>query len=273
MAFVANAYHRFWESYGEEVAKYNERVANGTQPDHFFLDWNSQVLPAVSLYVIIIAVLTAYMKNRKTRFELKPLMIVYNLICVCLAGAVCVIIAISYPGKVICNHFDVETEMGKLRSFGMWLYYIQKFFEFADTFFFILRQSWRQVTFLHIYHHASIAIVVRQFMLYDMNGDSIVAAFMNSFIHVLMYSHYALSILGKKSWYRKYLTQMQLVQFTIILVQMVASYIISSDCGVPDYLKLLQIVYQVTMLALFSNFYFKAYNEEGAKKAVQKKDE
>ncbi len=34
-----------------------------------------------------------------------------------------------------------------------------------------------------------------------------------------MYLHYFLSVLGVKSWWRKYITQMQLAQFAIILTQ------------------------------------------------------
>ena len=42
-----------------------------------------------------------------------------------------------------------------------------------------------------------------------------------SFIHVLMYSHYFLSALGIKTWWRRYLTQLQLIQFTIIFTQVI----------------------------------------------------
>ena len=40
-------------------------------------------------------------------------------------------------------------------------YYAQKFLEYGDTVFFVLRKSFRQLTPLHIYHHVSITIVVR----------------------------------------------------------------------------------------------------------------
>lgn len=38
-------------------------------------------------------------------------------------------------------------------------------------------------------------------------------AFVNSFIHTLMYSNYLLKSLGQKVWWAKYLTQGQIVQF------------------------------------------------------------
>lgn len=38
---------------------------------------------------------------------------------------------------------------------AVWWYYISKLFEFCDTFFFILRKKEQQLTFLHVYHHAT----------------------------------------------------------------------------------------------------------------------
>lgn len=37
----------------------------------------------------------------------------------------------------------------------LWWYYFSKLIEFMDTFFFILRKNNHQITFLHIYHHAT----------------------------------------------------------------------------------------------------------------------
>ena len=79
---------------------------------------------------------------------------------------------------------DLESSAGRQRAFAVWLYYIQKYFEYLDTIFFVLRQSWRQVTFLHVYHHASVALVVREFLLTDINGDSCLAAFLNRYVLV-----------------------------------------------------------------------------------------
>lgn len=39
------------------------------------------------------------------------------------------------------------------------------------------------------------------------------AAAQNSFIHVFMYSYYLLTALGYQPWYKKYLTQAQVIFF------------------------------------------------------------
>ena len=38
---------------------------------------------------------------------------------------------------------------------ALWWYYFSKLIEFMDTFFFILRKKNNQISFLHVYHHAS----------------------------------------------------------------------------------------------------------------------
>lgn len=50
----------------------------------------------------------------------------------------------------ICFHW-VSFQIIKV----LWWYYFSKLIEFMDTFFFILRKNNHQITFLHIYHHAS----------------------------------------------------------------------------------------------------------------------
>lgn len=72
-------------------------------------------------------------------------------------------------------------------------YYAQKFLEYGDTLFFVLRKSFRQLTVLHLYHHVSITLVTAMFLRFDVNGDAYLAALVNSFVHVLMYSHYFLA--------------------------------------------------------------------------------
>jgi len=56
-------------------------------------------------------------------------------------------------------------------------------------------------------------------MQYDYFGDMFLPLFLNSFIHVLMYSHYLVTSFGIKGWWSKYLTSMQLIQFILIASQ------------------------------------------------------
>ncbi len=92
----------------------------------------------------------------------------------------------AWQKRFVCNTRELETESGQWRAWSMWVYYAQKYFEFLDTVFIILKKSWRQLSVLHVYHHASVALMVRLFMLYDINGDSYLAAFLNACVPSLL---------------------------------------------------------------------------------------
>lgn len=85
-----------------------------------------------------------------------------------------------------------------------------------------------------------------------------IPAGLNSVVHVLMYSHYLSATLEAGDlWWKRYLTRFQLTQFVIIFIQ--SSFGVYYSCGWPDALNLIQLVYMVSMVVLFSNFYNKSY--------------
>lgn len=83
----------------------------------------------------------------------------------------------------------------------------------------------------------------------------------NSFIHVLMYSYYGLSALGpsvaKYLWWKKYLTILQLIQFTTALILGING--IRSGCDFPLWMQYALVIYMISFIVLFGNFYIKAY--------------
>jgi elongation of very long chain fatty acids protein 4 len=139
------------------------------------------------------------------------------------------------------------------------VYYAQKFLEFGDTLFFVLRTRFRQLTLLHVYHHVSITLVTALFLRYDMNADDYLPAAANSLVHVLMYSHYLLSAFGVDCWWKKQLTTLQLIQFCGVLAQTALAAARGRACGYPEWLKAVMIAYQVSMLALFGAFFVNSY--------------
>merc|ERR550514_2085589 len=74
--------------------------------------------------------------------------------------------------------------------------------------------------------------------------------FLNAVVHVLMYSHYLVTALGIKSWWRQYLTSLQLLQFCAISVQSAYAYWSGPTCGSPDFAKVLMVAYMGSMLVL-----------------------
>merc|ERR1719389_53497 len=162
------------------------------------------------------------------------------------------------PGSFACNETD-RTKKGEFLAWIFWVFFAQKFWEFLDTFFFILRKSFRQVTFLHIFHHCSINIVIGLILPHDYNGDMYLPILLNAIVHVLMYSHYLVTALGMNSWWKQWLTSLQLLQFCLICAQSGMAYYKGPDCGSPDFAKALMIAYMGSMLALFGRFFLNAY--------------
>ena len=86
---------------------------------------------------------------------------------------------------------------------------------------------------------------------------------LNAIIHVFLYFYYGQSALnpGQRPAWKKNLTQLQLIQFMIGLCHMIVGYLQHGWCWYG-------IAYELTMIWLFSNFYYQAYLKE---RAVAKK--
>lgn len=103
-------------------------------------------------------------------------------------------------------------------TYAVWVHYCDKYLEFFDTYFMVLRGKMNQVSFLHVYHHVTIAWAWWIAMLLFPGGDSYFGALFNSWIHVMMYSYYALSLLKISCPWKRFLTMAQLGQFFSVIV-------------------------------------------------------
>lgn len=119
-----------------------------------------------------------------------------------------------------------------------------------------------QVSFLHVYHHTSIAWAWWVGLKLYPGGDIYFGAMLNSWIHVMMYSYYTLSLLKISCPWKKYLTQAQLLQFVSVLVYSAWSIIrINGDVNWTHYFAYSVQVFEMTsMFVLFMHFYRKAYS-------------
>ncbi|XP_017018284.2 very long chain fatty acid elongase 4 [Drosophila kikkawai] len=154
---------------------------------------------------------------------------------------------------------------------AIWWFYISKILEFADTAFFILRHKWRQLSFLHVYHHSSMFVMCWIAIKWTPTGSSYVPAFINSFVHIIMYSYYALSALGpriqKFLWWKRYLTGLQLLQFAIGLLWAGQAFVRGCEYGTG--ILLMDFVYVVPFVFLFGKFYRKNYGKPVENKKIK----
>jgi elongation of very long chain fatty acids protein 4 len=257
------------ESYNQAVTLWESRVSAGTQPA---LPLTSGIFLVCinAFYLGFTFVLYRIMKARAEPLRCKPfktILLAYNLTCVVLAGYVVfgIVYKMMHSGyRFVGNPLVIpgsseDDGLAEYMSKVFWVFYAQKFWEFLDTWFFIMRKSFRQVTFLHVFHHCSINIVVGLILPFEFNGDMYLPILLNAFVHVLMYSHYLVSALGLSTPWKPYLTSMQLMQFVTIATQSAMGLSRGDACGAPYFAKILMVAYMGSMLVLFGNFFFRTY--------------
>ena len=161
----------------------------------------------------------AFMQHREP-LNIRWLMITYNLLMVLLSTWL--FYNLGHYGWF--NKYDYRCQpvdySSSREAIGMaetaWYYYMTKFVEFADTFFFLARKKLDHISSLHVIHHGLMPMSVWWGMKYAPGGHSSFFGFINSFVHIPMYLYYGLSAIGphmsKYLFWKKYMTSLQMVR-------------------------------------------------------------
>ncbi|CAH2074983.1 unnamed protein product, partial [Iphiclides podalirius] len=165
--------------------------------------------------------------------------------------------------KWVCEPVDFSNSSRALEvAHLVYFYFILKIVDLMDTIFFILRKKFNQVTFLHVYHHTGMALLIWGAVTYYPGGHGTLVGVINSFVHVVMYSYYFLTVafpsMKRTSWWKKYITQLQILQFLFTIIHM-CSIIFKPDCAYPRWIALVFLPQNVFMLVLFIDFYINVY--------------
>ena len=218
------------------------------------------ILIITKFYLISIYSLNVYMKNKEP-FILKKPLIFYNIIQI-LLNIYMIQGLINLP-VITFNHiniFGLNTKFNDNLKYFTYIHYLSKFLDYFDTWFIILKKKHNQLSFLHIYHHSSIAIIWASLINIGIgNGTVSFGCLINSFIHFLMYSHYLWTSFGYNNPFKKYITQCQIGQFYICFIHSILVFVYETNF--PSYYALIQLNYQIQMIFLFSNFYIKTYEK------------
>jgi elongation of very long chain fatty acids protein 4 len=235
-------------------------------------------LAVVFGYIIFVVIGTCFLKviygsrepatfrgNVAAKFKKEPILLlaaVYNLAQVLLCSymmyaAINEYIRSGY--RLICNKFDPsKTGMASV----LWIFYVSKAFDFMDTFFIVIRRKWRQLSFLHLYHHFSIFLVYWLNTSAGYDGDIYYTIVVNSFIHFVMYSYYEATTFNitVPRPLKKMVTSMQRFQFVTMNIQ--AIYILVMGCSYPTRITWFYLLYIISLFALFTQFSTQEYREE-----------
>ncbi|KAK7930774.1 hypothetical protein WMY93_007169 [Mugilogobius chulae] len=216
------------------------------------------------LYLLIVWMGPKYMKDRPP-VSCRGLLLIYNVGLTLLSVYMFwELSSAAWHGSysLYCQNTHSAPEADTKVMKALWWYYFSKLIEFMDTFFFILRKNNHQITFLHIYHHSTMFNIWWFVMNWIPCGHSFFGATINCFVHIIMYSYYGLSSIPAMRpylWWKKYLTQMQLIQFFLTVSQSFCAII--WPCGFSIGWTWFQICYMLTLIMLFTNFYFQTYKK------------
>lgn len=224
-------------------------------------------VPVALIFLVYLGVVWAgprLMKHRQP-VDIRAVLIVYNFSMVGLSAYMCYEFLVSAwlaNYSFLCQPVDYSTSPLALRmASACWWFFFSKVIELSDTLFFILRKKNNQLTFLHVYHHGTMICNWWMGIKYVAGGQSFFIGMVNSFVHVVMYSYYGLAALGphmqKYLWWKRYLTSFQLVQFGLFLLH--TGYNLFTECDFPYTMNLFVFSYCVTLIVLFSNFYYQSY--------------
>jgi len=232
--------------------------------------------PTISLcvgYIYLSMILGPSIMKERPAFNLKKTIMSYNLLQVLFSGYVFYEAGMAgwWTGdNWLCQDIDRATDpdsKGMRMTRVCWLYFMGKFLEFADTFFFTVRKKFEHVSYLQVIHHSIMPLYGYVMVRWLPGGHETFGGFLNSLVHIFMYGYYFLAALGpsmkKYLWWKKYLTLFQMVQFVVVFVRSIIVIFGVVDCGYPRYFSLISASITVLFFAMFMQFYSQSYQAKG----------
>eukprot|EP01059_Diplonema_ambulator_P008767 TRINITY_DN18510_c0_g1_i1.p1 TRINITY_DN18510_c0_g1~~TRINITY_DN18510_c0_g1_i1.p1 ORF type:complete len:302 (+),score=76.74 TRINITY_DN18510_c0_g1_i1:92-997(+) len=247
------------------------RWGMGEASDERVLEWPTMASPALNWSLTLMYLLFVWwgpkVMAKREAWNVKPLMIVYNVFVILLNAYMFIeillqttLLKMSWVG----NPVDYSPKGTPLAAV-LWWYYISKLIDYTDTFFLVVKKNNHQLSFLHVFHHAFMFWVWWFGIRFAAGGDSYFSAWVNCFVHIVMYSYYLGSCLGLDLKGKKHVTQLQLLQFVLVMTHSAAC--IYLDTPYPHWIMWSLIAFLVILMTLFFNFYMQEYIKKKNHKA------
>ncbi|KAJ3364633.1 hypothetical protein HDU91_002472 [Kappamyces sp. JEL0680] len=217
------------------------------------------VIATVVGYLALLVVLSAFMKNAAP-LKLTGIFYVHNaLLCIASLVMLCLIapIAISDWLDHGLFHAICSLEMSTNNHLN-WLYYLNYLTK--------------------VYHHSA-TFVLTWTQLMGRTSVQWVPITFNLFVHVIMYYYYAEASRGKRFWWKKHLTTLQIIQFIVdlgfIYVSMYYALQTPKACQVESWAGYLGTALISSYLVLFIQFFKKTYakTKSASSRKVHAKEE
>ncbi|GAB6022956.1 hypothetical protein CHUAL_007046 [Chamberlinius hualienensis] len=229
-----------------------------------FMDSVFVVLFIVGLYFTLVYYGPKWMQDRKP-FKLKAFMFIYNVSIASFNFYISIKLTIlTYRQQYnwICEPIRESLDPEEMEIIRIcYLYLLSKAIELLDTMFMILKKKSNQLSFLHVYHHTTILLLTWGAIRWSPGGSVAFVCLVNSFIHVIMYGYYSITIFGPSMarylWWKRYITIIQLFQFgwgCTFSINMIIN-----GCAFPTWLQYVGVFYLAFYIFLFGKFYKTTY--------------
>ncbi|KAG8341815.1 putative elongation of very long chain fatty acids protein [Trypanosoma vivax] len=213
-----------------------------------FVSWFALTCSVLS-YICIILALTRLMKSRKA-VNARKILVFYNALQILLS----VVMAVKLSPPLLNGVFNINGQFCPDIEFWIFIHYCSKHLDMFDTIFMLCRKRTEQLSFLHIYHHVTIGLIWGILLRNGLaNGTAFWGAWINSTVHAFMYTHYLWTSFGFRNPMKFLLTKIQMFQFVLCILH--AALVVIFDRHFSLQWSSLQMVYHLSLLVLFINFY------------------
>ena len=269
-------YYNFMDKLGEAIIEWSdpENLFRANRDDWWLCDFRSA--GTIALAYVAFVVIGKQVMQFLSPIDPYPIKFIYNVSQIFL----CAYMTVEAGFLAYRNGYTALPCVGFNRQDPpianlLWLFYISKVWDFWDTIFIVLGKKWRQLSFLHVYHHFTIFLFYWLNANLNYDGDIYLTILLNGFIHTVMYTYYFICMHTKdpksgKSlpiWWKSSLTSFQLIQFTLMMSQ--ASYLVFHGCDQLS-LRVTQVyfVYILSLFVLFAQFFVNSYIKPKKKKTA-----
>lgn len=249
----------FWMEHGDARTADLPLMSGGPSP----------ILLIILLYVSFVKIIgPKFMMDRKP-LSLRPLMLFFNsfMLAVNALGFAIGLLASDFGSRLwSCRKHsfnDPDHFKETLLLYLGYLYMCARILDMADTIFFVMRKKYNNVSCLHVFHHSMVPLIAFMGLKLHPYPNAGFLPMSNVFVHTLMYAYYAMSCMGpemsKYIWWKKHLTQLQLLQFVSVFAHAVYTYL-TPDCQFPKLLSAAEMNISILFFLLFGKFYCDTYH-------------
>ena len=191
------------------------------KPGHIPLSTHASVATAILVYLVVVYALKDFIRHRGKPYDLRSVSVVYNaalsLMSAYLLYQHCAVmhrlLSVHSFWSVLCD--ERAQHLTGAKTLSLYLIYLTKYLELSDTLLLCLRG--KSTPFIHIYHHA-VTVLFAYIGLREATCLGWTMPILNLAVHVFLYAYFALVESGRRVWWKRYLTLMQVTQFYLTMV-------------------------------------------------------